>query len=89
MAEKDIVAELQKSADVAHSDGRVGQADMLRRAIAEILRLRSLAGAVSAGAGDFQTIRNIAPQAHKGSWVGGDDAAVARSRLDDKPNTGC
>lgn len=86
MADKDIVAELQALID---GEDTLLVSDVLGRAIAEILRLRSLAGAVSVGAGDFQTIRNIAPQAHKGSWVGGDDAAVARSRLDDKPNTGC
>lgn len=72
MPDKDIVAELQALID---GEDTLLVSDVLGRAIAEILRLRSLTGAVSAGNGDFRTVKALLPH--------------AGTSFADKPNTGC
>lgn len=102
MADKDLVEELESLRDdgVINATEQVRANAVLSRAIAEILRLRSLAGAVSVGSGDFRSVKTLLP--HAGTSFADPFAAKPVRRpegaemrhayddaVDDKPNTGC
>lgn len=64
MSQRDIVAELEvlREQGIQNVADHVHAQDVLARAIAEIKNLRSLAGAVSQGDGDFRSIARDLPR---------------------------